>query len=127
MENTTNWEKTSDGYKVVGLSTGGVSMTNNNWEELREEYRDWAMKYASSYNSLIADWWLEKFAKELTKKDQEHKAELEMIKGEIESKKDMYRNEFTKHEWCEVGNDYNKGIKDTISILDSHINKLSTE
>ena len=109
MENTTNWEKTSDGYKVVGLSTGGVSMTNNNWEE---EVKSIGEYLGCNKNEL----WSE-INQILTKKDQEHKAELEMIKGEIE-KFEVYDDE---------SDNCRRMIGETIYILDSHINKLSTE
>lgn len=61
---------------------------------------------------------------ELTQKDQEHKAELESIKKEI----DMNRNEAcdctgAKFE-CEHWG-FNQALDYSISILDSHINKLS--
>lgn len=81
------------------------------------------VKFAKNTKKKILDF----IEQELKKEREEHKAELEMIKGEIEKEKNMYRNEFTKHEWREVDNDYNQGLKDAISILDSHINKLSTE
>lgn len=54
------------------------------------------------------------------KLQQEHKAELESIKGEIE-------NSIAEPTELEDVRIYNIALKDTISILDSHINKLSTE
>lgn len=90
----------------------------NRWErQIATNYKDLSEKEKESdrievrkYLPLIKDL--------LTKKDQEHKAELEMIKGEIESKSDNF-----------CGKDSKKIIRteDAISILDSHINKLSTE
>lgn len=66
----------------------------------------------------------------LTKKDQEHKAELESIKEELwQSMKELYRNA-TNHKDKEIFDrscGYNDGLVNSISILDSHINKLSTE
>lgn len=79
----------------------------------------------------------------LTKKDQEHKAELESIKGEILSElaRELYRpdelheeteeNKVTNRLNYNLFIGYQQGYKESynqaISILDSHINKLSTE
>lgn len=77
-----------------------------------------------SYHRAIErreEWYGRKLSKDLlTKKDQEHKAELESIKGEIE-------NSIAEPTELEDVRIYNIALKDTISILDSHINKLSTE
>jgi hypothetical protein len=56
----------------------------------------------------------------LTQKDQEHKAELENIKGEIE-------NAIAEPTELKDVKIYNIALQDAISILDSHINKISTE
>lgn len=92
----------------------------NRWErQIATEYEQLSDKEKESdrievrkYLPLIKDL--------LTKKDQEHKAELESIKGEIE-------NSIAEPTELEDVRIYNIALKDTISILDSHINKLSTE
>ncbi len=70
----------------------------------------------------------------LTKKDQEHKAELEIIKGEINNS--MMAEYLPVVPGVDIKNvlpqrigamGYNAGQLNTISILDNHINKLSTE
>ncbi len=81
--------------------------TNNNWiESLREITFNYDIDAEEALISNIANL----MSNILTKKDQEHKAELETIKGEIEyssSEQDTFTSE------------------DAISIIDSHINKLS--
>lgn len=59
--------------------------------------------------------------------DQEHKAELEMIKGEIESNLSNCKGNFYCEE-CKLDSqeEYNKTLQEIIAIIDSHINKLST-
>jgi len=66
----------------------------------------------------------------LTKKDQEHKAELEMIKGEIENEIEPPHEHGIDckhyddcHNFSNYERWYNKGIKQSISIIDKHINK----
>ena len=89
-------------------------MTNNNWEE--EFWAKVKFYNLSLDNENYDD--LMKFTKFfITKKDQEHKAELESIKGEIE-------NSIAEPTELEDVRIYNIALKDTISILDSHINKL---
>lgn len=113
-------------------------MTNNNWIELRKKY---IHKFCNDHNGKVR--WLRGIFMDdedaieehltfisnlLTKKDQEHKAELEMIKGEIESKTvrpilggilgpQDYQRGFT------MG--YEKGqqdaLQDALSIIDKHI------
>lgn len=86
-------EKTPDGYEVVGANTGGnllggsgtdmsKSFTNNNWEE--EVMLKWN-KYISDFagNYKTAEFWIKETKDLLTKKDQEHKAELEMKEKEM--------------------------------------------
>ena len=92
-------------------------MTNNNWiEEFWEKVKFYNLSLDNeNYDDLME---FTKFF--ITKKDQEHKAELESIKGEIE-------NSIAEPTELEDVRIYNIALKDTISILDSHINKLSTE
>jgi hypothetical protein len=99
-------------------------MTNNNWIEQFDELVDGDFFPFGGFNKDFDAESCKKFISNLlTKKDQEHKAELEMIKGEIDKEKEMYRSEFTRHEWIEADNDYNNGLKAALSILDKHINK----
>ena len=79
-------------------------MTNNNWKN----------EYPLSVYAGETKRQLEEFISNLlTQKDQEHKAELDMIRGEIESKVliDKYRT------------GYNFSCEDAISIIDKHLNK----
>lgn len=123
-------EKTPDGYEVVGANTGGnllggsgtdmsKSFTNNNWEE--EVMLKWN-KYISDFagNYKTAEFWIKETKDLLTKKDQEHKAELEIIKGEVQKLLETLP---------ELESDeYDAGLLDmkqlVLAILDSHINKL---
>lgn len=93
-------------------------MTNNDLEEVILKYTKncgCKLKYCEHYLELR-----DTIEDILTQKDQEHKAELESIKGEIE-------NSIAEPTELEDVRIYNIALKDTISILDSHINKLSTE
>jgi len=140
-------------------------MTNNNWIEVyNEEFNDasfcWnydnnlGRRSASQTNTKMKNF----ISNLLTKKDQEHKAELEMIKGELEqiSKKqfiaatdnDGHRYQIPKNklqdwlQWSEIPSDDERSwdvpdyaeridgmnvktpsLKDSLSILDKHINK----
>lgn len=66
----------------------------------------------------------------LTKKDQQHKAELERIKGEIVGEIQQIidiKNEVSNSEWSgEVREDI-IALRDALSIIDKYINKISTE
>ncbi len=75
----------------------------------------WKIGDAENTKNTLMDFIEQELKKEREEKDQEHKAELEMIKGEIESKSDNF--------W---GKDSKKIIRteEALSILDSHINKL---
>lgn len=87
-------------------------MTNNNWIEQielclqSENPREQINRYIQSL---------------LTKKDQEHKAELESIKGEITPGIVIYSGE----DGYRAG--YNQALEDALAILDRHINSLTTE
>ena len=71
----------------------------------------------------IEDFIEQELKKERELKDQEHKAELEMIKGEIEARL-VFINKIDGGVVSELfAEAFNDGIKSTISILDSHINK----
>lgn len=90
-------------------------MTNNNWIETMKTIG----KISSIHPEIVDEFIL--ITKDLiTKKDQEHKAELDSIKGEIEKLKKL-----------PVCNDeryfINIELSNAISILNNHINKLSTE
>ena len=97
-------------------------MTNN----FREEYNTFVedTRMYCNYDEVLSEYVWKFISNLLTKKDQEHKAELESIKEEIKLFTPSPR-EINYH------NSYNEGQIDfsehTISILDSHINKLSTE
>lgn len=88
-------------------------MTTNNWEEEVKSVPRYLgcneLELASEMNQILI--------KELTKKDQEHKAELEMIKGEIENS----RIQNTELEYIESVISHNYAIDDIVAILDSHI------
>jgi len=93
--------------RMQGVQLGGI-------------YRDYENDEISNVAESIIDF----IEQELKLKDQEHKAELESIKKEI----DMNRNEAcdctgAKFE-CEHWG-FNQALDYSISILDSHINKLS--
>ena len=91
-------------------------MTNNNWEE--EFWAKVKFYNLSLDNENYDD--LMKFTKFfITKKDQEHKAELEMINGEVQKLLETLP---------ELESDeYDAGLLDmkqlVLAILDSHINK----
>jgi hypothetical protein len=85
---------------------------NNNWKLELHKLSLWNKVTRSDIGEL-SDF----IEQELKLKDQEHKAELEIIKGEIER---IPRNLYNGGE----GDGYCQGLDDTISILDSYINKL---
>lgn len=103
-------------------------MTNNNWIETMK-----TIGKISSIHPEIVDEFILITKDLLTKKDQEHKTELESIKGEIENLREPnlsvareQGSEFTTPRmYRSFGGD--DALQDTISILDGHINKLSTE
>lgn len=102
-------------------------MTNNNLiNEYKDKFNDATFCWNGD-NKLGADFAkkknkeMQKFISNLlTKKDQEHKAELEMIKGEIKKAPEA------KERVGEIG-EKTYWRNDIVAILDSHINKLSTE
>jgi len=137
-------------------------MTNNNWETINEIIDVALTKYSAQYGSPDFMNAIKEITDEisnlLTKKDQEHKAELEIIKGELEqiSKKqfiaatdnDGHRYQIPKNklqdwlQWSEIPSDDERSwdvpdyaeridgmnvktpsLKDSLSILDKHINK----
>lgn len=104
-----------------------IPHTNNNWiEQFDKEFVN--SDYTLDFEDGVTTEKMKQFISNiLTKKDQEHKAELEMIKGEIASKenKDMIATGKATT-WSEIGlaSDYNQAIQDSLSVLDSHINKL---
>lgn len=83
-------------------------MTNNNWIETMK-----TIGKISSIHPEIVDEFILITKDLLTKKDQEHKAELEMIKGEIAESLSGYYDV-----------NYASACLEALSILDSHINKL---
>lgn len=89
--------------RMQGVQLGGI-------------YRDYENDEISNVAESIIDF----IEQELKLKDQEHKAELDSIKGEIEKLKKL-----------PVCNDeryfINIELSNAISILNNHINKLSTE
>lgn len=73
------------------------------------------------YHSTQFNKWLEEA---LTKKDQEHKAELEMIKGEMKELGFSICSAHQKHDDnCFLCKSSSIRTEDAISILDKHINK----
>lgn len=101
----------------------------NRWErQIATEYEQLSDKEKESdrievrkYLPLIQDL--------LTKKDQEHKVELEIIKGEAIKPGSIYPiDEGVNLNPVQAFLDgYTKSRNDYLAILDSHINKLSTE
>lgn len=104
----------------------------NNWEE---DYKAFVEDIRSNYGEFhpsLAKYVSEFISYLLTKKDQEHKTELESIKGEIVKRimrlaqvsnlDDIFYPALPEYIVIEI-----RANKDTIAILDSHINKLSTE
>lgn len=93
-------------------------MTNNNWEEeLRIAYDNITDTAYCSTSDNNHGWLGIKDCAEtlLTQKDQEHKAELEIIKGEI---KEYFEGLIHVASPRLTGNNI-------VSIIDSHINKLT--
>lgn len=88
-------------------------MTNNNWIEMYKK----RFGLCSNDGDCACKLEIKFISKLLNKKDQEHKAELEEIMGEIESKKAEKNTEFDTLQY------YNTGIDTSVSILDKHINK----
>lgn len=149
-------EPLPDGYSVRGASTGnnweeefiekGADLEHDRWSKWQkwmhqqvydssesinphlkviptELFNRWERQIGTKYSELPENEkesdrievrkYLPLIQEILTKKDQEHKAELEMIRGEV--LEDYKRN------W------ENFEITDVTAIIDSHINKLSTE
>lgn len=98
-------------------------MTNNNWiEQFDKEFPDMLEWYGFEISEEKSKTNIRNFISNLlTKKDQEHKAELEIIKGEIEN---SIKNQPTDFSY---GEGTYEGLVHAKHILDSHINKLSTE
>lgn len=100
-------------------------MTTNNWEEEVKSVPRYLgcneLELASEMNQILI--------KELTKKDKEHKAELEMIKREIVSSLgfSICSAHQTWNENCKLCGIAQIPKEEVVAILDSHINKLSTE
>lgn len=105
----------NDKGETVCSKCGNKPMTNNNWVNtwLRNTYglQDDDLLNAGDIEELCRQMTQDL----LTKKDQEHKAELEMIKGEI---KEYFEG------LIHVPNPQLTG-NNIVSILDSHINKLT--
>lgn len=101
-------------------------MTNNNWEALLKRKTEYLMKAPC----MIDEADLRSLANSFSElKDQEHKAELEMIRGEIERLTHYYRSKFSpdcsRNETDEEKSTEMITKEDIKHILDSHINKLS--
>jgi hypothetical protein len=99
-----------------------INITNNNWKEEFDKKWDkyeFSINSSDHYDGADEDKIKEFISNLLTKKDQEHKAELEIIKGEI---LDCSLTVLAGYSGIEVVKE-----EDISSILDSHINKLSTE
>lgn len=147
--NECNCEKGTGMYKDI-ISTANCKlhntvpvqqMTNNNWEEdiskeiqaiikapLRSQFStsDIVIGYFWSSTTLSEKTHdlTELFRQELTKKDQEHKAELEMIKGEIKELGFSICSAHQKYdEDCFICKSSSIRTEDALSILDKHINK----
>lgn len=92
-------------------------MTNNNWEALLKRKTEYLMKAPC----MIDEADLRSLANSFSElKDQEHKAELEMVAKKMKKKSRIQTT---------VGRDEDYEItvinlKDALAILDSHINKL---
>lgn len=98
-------------------------MTNNNWE-LKEEEKLLSLEWKQGYNYAM-----QKGKDLLTKKDQEHKAELEKIKGEI---KDIHGFSIcsahqTGDKNCKLCDNAPISKEEALSIIDRHINSLTTQ
>jgi len=106
-------------------------MTNNNWIEEFDEIQsrldfqnsctlDLHPTYPVVFTYEIIDF----ISNLLTKKDQEHKAELEMIKGEMREVGFSICSAHQKYdENCFICKSSNIRTEDALSILDKHINK----
>lgn len=120
-------------------------MINNNWEE---EFYKLKMTGIGEWHGSADYWTIVGFIKNLlTKKDQEHKAELEMIrkvfwetynknsdyysesieKGDMDNSNESAYTTAVLNQIIKSLRDNGIELEDTTAILDSHINKLSTE
>jgi len=88
-------------------------MTNNNWEEEFRSIGEGSVRFMATRQEVK-----QFISNLLTKKDQEHKEELEMIKREIE-KKHKESEKYVPFQRIH----YQSGLQDALSILDKHINK----
>jgi len=92
-------------------------MTNNNWEEEFRAIGEGSVRFMATRQEVK-----QFISNLLTKKDQEHKAELEMIKGEIKNSKYRYHDaQNDGDQYITAG--YEICQQDALSILDKHINK----
>jgi len=91
-------------------------MTNNNWEEEFRSIGEGSVRFMATRQEVK-----QFISNLLTKKDQEHKEELEMIKGEIESKLEFDYSDNSLKNHRELGQ--KQAYRDALSILDKHINK----
>lgn len=128
-----NWQKYL--HSKLDFSTGKYVLPEDDFErwnrQIHTPYSELSDR-EKEYDRIEVRKYLPLVQELLTKKDQEHKAELEMIRGEIEELQ-IVQNKDYGHEcndpfckYCE-NSIRNEAIQDDISILDSHINKLSTE
>lgn len=91
-------------------------MTNNNWEEEFRSIGEGSVRFMATRQEVK-----QFISNLLTKKDQEHKAELEMIRGELDGNMFVDSNEAGQFRLHSEG--YNQGMEDAMSIIDMHINK----
>ena len=101
-------------------------MTNNNWEQsFSKKFTDNVLKdgYGNDLTTDQAGDIMRFISNLLTKKDQEHKAELEMIKGDIEKRLDGFEDINFEPHHKEYNDGFNQSLQDALSILDKYINK----
>lgn len=99
--------------------------TNNNWieEQVNSEIRDNIKTFVTPTSHVNSVGIINFISNLLTKKDQEHKAELESIKGEIGAKLKQEPDSLEDYIQNQFAVEYNSSLQEAISILDSHINK----
>lgn len=102
-------------------------MTNNNWIDELHNHFDEKFKNVETWKyDIYISIAIEFISNLLTKKDQEHKAELEMIKGEINPKPMNTFPFVLQGEELELymrHKGWNECREYTKEILDKHINK----
>jgi len=95
---------------------------NNNWiEKLWDKHcklGGYCVKNPSSFEKDVEN----HISNLLTKKDQEHKAELEMIRQEVISNQQTNLKTESDPDWFQ-GYGYNQGLQTVSVILERHINK----